>query len=700
MKKLYLDSETVSPTGNIASQGIINQLGRPSLDLLAILIREAVQNSWDARISDKEPVRFSIDGYRLSNKQHKFLRDIVFSNCPPITSLSLEENLNSGRPITVLSISDRGTIGLGGPTRADIPTGEGEPRDFVDFLRNIGQPPEKTLSGGTYGYGKAAYYRASEVRTIYVYTRCMSKGNVESRFIASALGNSYQSDSVRYTGRHWWGRKDASFAEPLLNNDADAVANSLGIPGFLDNERGTVITILQPILNNNGSYIHDTRIDDEEAYKALEQAAQDIILYFWPKMLTYDNGTPSMQFNITWQGNRIILPDPTAYPPIQPFVRAMYRLKGHFVDTDSPFRHAVYDIECPRPAKILGKISFQSFPVNEPGIASAGNEDQDSPFLKLTHHTALMRTPEFVVKYVEGPSTGTEMLGYAGVFISDESADPIFASSEPPTHDNWAPDSLEDRSWKKFVRTTLREISNLMDSYAKPPAVHAKSEELTPLGAFSARLGSSLLPSEQGPAATSDLVITHSQNRNTRKDNELPRAAEITVNSTGRLEEGTEDQNSQDTESRIVLILPPPEYQPSSAPSGGDIGENEHIHQEQTTPIIGKARVHPVSEGIFVLIDGMPAVKVEFSIKHGENSSGTLVQVIPRAIIDGAQIEIEPPIGGSTAKVLRWMDATGNHYHGSSEVFIPSQDNENWAVIISLPDDMLLGVDFKAEAKV
>ena len=48
----------------------------------------------------------------------------------------------------------------------------GEPRDFVDFVRNIGQPPDKDLGGGSFGYGKAAFYIASRARTILVDTLC------------------------------------------------------------------------------------------------------------------------------------------------------------------------------------------------------------------------------------------------------------------------------------------------------------------------------------------------------------------------------------------------------------------------------------------------------------------------------------------------------------------------------------------------
>ena len=52
--------EKYSATGNIAGKGNQKLLGKPTLDPLELMVREAVQNSWDARKSDKEQIEFSI----------------------------------------------------------------------------------------------------------------------------------------------------------------------------------------------------------------------------------------------------------------------------------------------------------------------------------------------------------------------------------------------------------------------------------------------------------------------------------------------------------------------------------------------------------------------------------------------------------------------------------------------------------------
>lgn len=55
-------SQPYPPEGASAAEGIRNQLGRPELDLLTILVRESAQNSWDARVRQPAPtVDYRID---------------------------------------------------------------------------------------------------------------------------------------------------------------------------------------------------------------------------------------------------------------------------------------------------------------------------------------------------------------------------------------------------------------------------------------------------------------------------------------------------------------------------------------------------------------------------------------------------------------------------------------------------------------
>jgi hypothetical protein len=718
-----LSSEKVAPTGNVTSKGIMNQLGRPNLDLLAVLVRETVQNSWDARASDQEPVHFSMAGWTLSQTQQKFLNEALFAEYPPSTSLPLVHSLLNGKLVNVLAISDRGTRGMGGPTRADIVTRPDEPRDFVDFLRDVGQPSDKQLTGGTYGYGKAALYRASRVRTICVYTRCQEKGRLETRFIATALGEPYSTDQDRYTGRHWWGRLEDNIAEPLLDADADGAAEALGIPKFRGNECGTTILVFQPILNEKED--QQAALDgdlDRTPLQAINLMAEYILWYFWPKMLAYEGRHPAIVFDLSWQGEKVYLPHPVEFPPLQGYVLAMCRLKDFPLDPNSAFRFSIEDIASQRPKQHLGRLALQQFPATSAKYFDTGNID--SPFSGLTHHTALMRQPELVVKYLPGSAVVNEKIGYAGVFITDTEVDAVFANSEPPTHDDWISQSLEDSWHKRFVNAALREIGKKMDSFAKPPAVRTDSRDLTPLGAFATRLGSSLMPAEQGPAATfkpftvrPDAQARPSQNGQIKNPPEfdpskllpnvpvpspssghdsadgvfpgieLPAPGQLKEESSEYLPDTPVPSPGANEGTHPAHVFEPPKYEPQPAAA-----------HHKPKPIIGQARVKYIGDS-HVLMDGVPALQFEFSVAHARNSSGTTVQAEARAVLNGSQMENDPPVGGSAARVMYWISPDGTTYAGSDEIFIAPDPPGNWQIIISLPDDMMLGVQFKAEAR-
>ena len=136
-----------------------------------------------------------------------------------------------------------------------------------------------------------------------------------------------------------------------------------------------------------------------------------------------------------------------------------------------------------------------------------------------------------------------------------------------------------------------------------------------------------------------------------------------------------------------TYLYEPPKYEPQPTAAS-----------HKPKPIIGQARVKYIGDS-HVLMDGILALQFEFSVAHARNSSGTTVQAEARAVLNGSQMENDPPVGGSAARVMYWISPDGTTYAGSDEIFIAPEPPGNWRVIISLPDDMMLGVQFKAEAR-
>ena len=642
MNSLELQSERQSATGNVSSEGVLNQLGRPNLDLLAILVREAVQNSWDARVSDADTVHFSIAGRTLTDEQMRLLRQVVFANQSGHSDMS--NALTSISNFQVLIVSDRGTTGLGGPTRADRAIDEAEQHNFVNFLRNVGQPTERHLGGGTFGYGKAALYLMSSIRTICVHTHCLSREKVESRFIAAALGPRFETKDqdgkcYQYTGRHWWGKNEEGIVEPIRGSEADELARHLGLPEFVDEELGTSILILLPILG------------EHSLLQTIRLASIHLLWNCWPKMLQLGSSKPSMSFSLAYEGESISIPDPHAFSPLQGFALAMESLKGPHPE-DSILSQLI-SIECYNPKQHLGQLSLQKFPAKE-RLSQLGSEDF-VPFNGLCHHVALMRKPELVVKYIPGPPLPSGQIEYAGVFIVDEEVDKVFANAEPPTHDDWAYQSLNNSREKTFVRVAFKRIQEALQNFTQPQPTSVQGIDILPLGAFADRLGGLILGAEGSGANEQPFHGKSSEPEAGTKEQQ-----DKTKGKTGSVENG--------------ITEPTEQYPP-------------HSRNPQ------KAKIRLAKTGTLGFVGDIPALLTEFIVEHVPGSRATQVKAEANAVLDGDEMEKTPPIGGQIPHVLVWIAPDKSKYANTPQITIPVSSTGTWGVAISVPDDTVINVN-------
>ncbi|MFD0507135.1 hypothetical protein ACFQ0G_38845 [Streptomyces chiangmaiensis] len=449
-------SQPYPPEGASAAEGIRNQLGRPELDLLTILVRESAQNSWDARLTPSPgPVEYRLDMWTVGPAHAAAWRESLLEGAPAGPEhFPLRETLKRG-PVRVLAVSDRGTRGLGGPTRAD--NAVGPDRDFVSFIRNIGEPRDTALGGGTYGFGKGIFYLLSRPGTILVHSRCRTpQGGHETRLIGCTLWKSHvaaepQGDR-RYTGRHWWGDTSGNVVEPLVGRQAETTARHLGLRPFGPDETGTTIVVVDP------------NLDELEPAVAADYLAETIAWHLWPKMISTDDKPPAMRFTVTCDGIEHHVPDPRETRPLNMFVAAYETMTGP----------AGSDLQCFRPKRHLGRLGLVKRIMTplEPTRASRMLDIED-----LVHHVCLMRPAELVVTYRPGPKPPSANQGFAGVFRADEAMDEIYAKAEPPTHDAWHPQSL-DRPESTFVHTTFRRIDEALEGLlslggvARPGASH------------------------------------------------------------------------------------------------------------------------------------------------------------------------------------------------------------------------------------
>lgn len=446
--------------GGLAAEGALNLLGRPELDPLVVLIREAAQNSWDARRQESGPVRFSIDLRRAGAASRKALTESVFSDLPPrglglqgetvaeLADALADDNLH------LLTLTDSGTKGLGGPIRADMPAPDGEPTDFVDLVFNIGQPPDREFGGGTYGFGKTISYLVSKCRTVVLHTVVERHGELEHRFIAQAVGNQYSHNHQNFTGRHWWGSATADGIEPVTGQAAESLASMLGLPDLGARGGGTSLLIVAPNLSQR---------DSQQATTFMANA---LSWNFWPKMTRDGRRPPAMSFDVVCDGEQVEVPSPDTTPPLNAFADALRAVRdceaGRRKPSDFP-TFKIFELRSQRPKASLGWLALHPVTVKSRLELDEGFDDEGDPttaasLIGPSHHVALMRRAELVVRYRPGPELSNPAVEWAGVFKASEAADQAFAEAEPPTHDDWH-SNLVSGSWhRRYVNIAMRQI--------------------------------------------------------------------------------------------------------------------------------------------------------------------------------------------------------------------------------------------------
>jgi hypothetical protein len=446
--------EYYPPSGGLAAAGFYRLLGRPRLDPLTVLVRETAQNSWDARDGTGAPVLFSIEGWELLPSEVEVLRSEVLTDVRHLNGVDVASVLAES-PLHGLFVADRGTNGLGGPFHADVADSE-DVYDWVDFVLNVGKANTQGHTGGTYGFGKTISYVVSRINTIVIHTRTVHRGRLQTRLIASAIGEEFRNGRKLGTGRHWWGRSVDGAPAPLTGAAADQLATKLGMPPFEDDQTGTNLLILGPDFGGR---------TPEQAMRFI---AESVTWHLWPKLLDTGSGIP-MSINVSWNGEYVHIPEPAERPPLQIFERAFRAICAETADEELGER--LDRIQCRRPRTEVGLLGTVAGVRRQRTFPDDGYraDDPDSPsrsavITGASHHVALLRAPDLVVDYLEGPALPEGELEWAGVFRCHHEHDARFAQAEPPTHDSWNAELLPKGRDRTIVNVGLREIRSSLDA--------------------------------------------------------------------------------------------------------------------------------------------------------------------------------------------------------------------------------------------
>lgn len=603
---IHLQSEPNPPSGTITAEGLLNTMGRPRLSTTEMLLRESLQNSWDAaRIPGVQPhymVRLFSPSPDQLEAYAAFFRDRPDGERCPVR-IGLRHFFSSGTPV-LMEISDRGTVGLGGPTRAD----GADAGDFANFLRNIGRPRDTDLGGGTYGFGKSSLYLMSGPQVLIVDTLTHVEGNEQRRLIAHGAGASYSHRGRQFTGRHWWGVPSDElddFVEPALDDAAAELAHRLGFSSREPGISGTSLMLLNPRLDDlaDDPGSEPGEFPSIALRRRIGLRLQEMLLWWcWPKLVSDERGVAPMRISLDCFGEDFSPPDPETVPQLVGFAESLRRsrekreedavrslrpsrLAGHLFTTRRRFGALFPD---PRWRRVLGDTAL---------------------IPERMAHIALLRPAELVVRYEVGSANEADEFEWTGVFrcSEEQEIEEAFALSEPPAHDDWEPSQRLTRTQKVIVNAALKRVRlerlRLSGRSRPEPALSTEGESVAPL---SRRIGASLIGSGLGApgGAPPEPRLTTARKRRLRLSRPSPGGT--------RLEDGlvitSFDLKLQGDSAPLARISIRPKVQ-------ADVSRTEEVAPNGLKPII-----------VAVMVEGS-SVPLTDQLLVPSSASGTAIRV-------------------------------------------------------------------------
>lgn len=394
----------------------------------ASLVREAIQNSLDVPLDKNQPVRVSFKIRRILKNDllpffeiEKHIQGCLdYYNANPGAKEMYEPMLEYLRGIGdrgklhYIEVADYNTTGM-------LYVKGSRTTEFYSFVRSAGVSSKSSdAAGGSYGFGKAAYFYISNIRTLFVSTRtadnkCFFEG------VSSLCTHYYKgagNDNI-YTSVGYF---DNNGGEPV-SNEAEIIMPER----FKRSESGTTICIMgidadvedqiyhemtEAVLRNFWAAIYESKLTVTVGEQEIRSDnVRALMTQFFPQE---DDAT-------TWQANLI----PT------PYIKALADW-----ETDKRFCRK---IEQDMPT--LGHVVLYAY--KKKGAAD-----------KVIY----MRKPRM---YVFSKKTRSNF-GFYGVFVCDsDRGNNILRKMENPAHNEWAVKNCS-KLWQTQGRQAMQELDDFI----------------------------------------------------------------------------------------------------------------------------------------------------------------------------------------------------------------------------------------------
>lgn len=376
-----------------------------SQDIFSALVRESIQNSLDVPIDDTKPVVVKYAFGTLAGPETKKLKEIekhvracheTYPDSASYQRMVAFLDSHQSEEISYLKVSDYNTKGM------DYEDSNNK-CGFYSFVQSIGNSSKtSTGSGGSFGFGKAAYYEFSNTRSILVSSKTQN-GNVA--FQGCAMLCTHRIDGQKY---NFSGFFDINSGKPIQDE-------SLIPEEFRRTESGSDIYLL---------HINDDR-NQMRQYE--ESIIRSVLLNFW--MAIYEN---RLEVRVDWENDGIddvIISsktisgfmdryyhsdkDDTDYTNPRPYYEAVINAVPNDLTSSEEQNCVVFYNEN---LKHVGQVRFYL-------MRNIGTRDR---YLR-------MRKPLMVIDSIK--LSGQR--GISGVLICDGEANDFLSKAEPPAHDKW-----------------------------------------------------------------------------------------------------------------------------------------------------------------------------------------------------------------------------------------------------------------------
>ena len=383
----------------------------------ASLIRESIQNSLDVALDEDQPVRmeYIISDINANNypnffkvKEHiqecinYYNNDDARNTYGPM--LEFLNSLNAYSKLKYIRVSDYNTTGMNY-------TADDRSQPFYAFVRAVGVTAKgDNTKGGSYGFGKGAYFYISPIRTLLVSTQTDTGKNFFEG-VSFLCTHKYDEDG-EYTRHEAVGFYD--------NNEGSPVCDINDIPNrFQRAEPGTDIFIM----GINGAY--NKELDDEKNQEYIyKQMAEAVLMNFWMAVeknnLEVTIGDVNNPYKLSYSINSKTLPKlmDEFFPEMQDTSRDSNEYNPR------PYWEAVHNAGCDKNHIVLDDYLENLGHVTLYALKNKKAQD------KILY----MRKPLMVV-YAKRTQT---VNGFYGVFVcDDDKGNAILRKTEDPAHKEW-----------------------------------------------------------------------------------------------------------------------------------------------------------------------------------------------------------------------------------------------------------------------